>query len=498
MSAGDLAVPVDSLTEGERALLLRSGWRGRPGDRQEALYPPQAVDVPEDFPESLRDRLLDAGWRGLADDGAERLYAPATVEARVDEILGTGYLGTVAAHVGGGQHAIVSDHLVNAVIDLSITEVSQVDLTFYDPTGELRDGPHFRRRTIFYYAGFTMEVAARSMVDVGGRPGLQVTGRFHRSQHLKRLRGPLVRRDLSATEMVRAEARFVGAPFVGQDSPVREQITRGVADQFDGGQDETSWDLCQRLAKEEGFLFFETAETIYFGQPTWLVDRLPKIRMTWTSEDGSRGVPRIQARTAPPSGPAGAPIMAEYENGDALYEGGWLWSAASRTYQRSAPINPAPLTGPGDSRRLSAYEDGSALYEGGWAWDPEGNRFRQGTASAASNQETDYILSVPTVRESDNDEQNGLTAEIEIHPLRGMECIPGRAVDLGGVGVYSRPYLITAMRMDLRGVVPARVSLATPQNAQREGSPAEQEAERERISKLRDEQRKAQEEAEQK
>lgn len=88
---------------------------------------------------------------------------------------------------------------------------------------------------------------------------------------------------MSPSEVLEALAAENGLRYVAEGSNRRDLIVRkgpddGTAQMPTSGNADTEsdWDLGQRLAKEEGYWFFETAGTLYFARPSWLVTRMPR------------------------------------------------------------------------------------------------------------------------------------------------------------------------------------------------------------------------------
>lgn len=88
--AGKNMVKWGQVTAAQWNQLLRQGWKGRAGDRMEALYRPAAVKDPlagknmvklGQVSQATWDRLLKQGWRGRAGDRMEALYRPASIAA---------------------------------------------------------------------------------------------------------------------------------------------------------------------------------------------------------------------------------------------------------------------------------------------------------------------------------------------------------------------------------------------------------------------------------
>jgi hypothetical protein len=96
-------------------------------------------------------------------------------------------------------------------------------------------------------------------------------------------RGPVPRENVSASEWVQQEAARFGLGFVGKGTARRPMQV--AANEPQGGKAESSWDVAQRLAKEEGFWCFEVSGVVYFGPPTWLIDHGVEVVVTWNRDD---------------------------------------------------------------------------------------------------------------------------------------------------------------------------------------------------------------------
>lgn len=183
---------------------------------------------------------------------------------------------------GNRLSARVQDAVTSASLSWSTTEITQLSLTVADPGFELwREAVFAKGSTmIFRQAGLpdlTLRIASLT-VDGGpaGTGGFQVMARSNGVHKLKQRRGPKLMKNVSPTDFVRSECRAVGLKFVGQPSAKRGQVRRdlpqkGQASQ--GAAKPSSWTTFQRLASELGFYCFEFADTVYFGKPTWLINR---------------------------------------------------------------------------------------------------------------------------------------------------------------------------------------------------------------------------------
>jgi peptidoglycan hydrolase-like protein with peptidoglycan-binding domain len=276
----------------------------------------------------------------------------------------------------------VGEAVVGATVDLSTDEVSQCTITVNDPTGEFLIRSHFNLNNRVGIAGLDTKVAAREVTTVGRQPGLSVTLRSRGGQELKHANGALIRRDISPTGMMAAEAAYWGLRFIGEPSPARAQVVRATADPKVGGQNESSWSMGQRLARELGYWFFESMNTLYFGRPTWLAQRMPMREVTWAG------------------------------------------------------------------RAAGALDRG---------------------LEAPSS---DFVLAVPSLRDSADDPGNGATGTVSMHPEAARWCVPGSRVFIHGMGPFSGEYIVTRLNMDLGKVKPATVSVARPRDPRPEGEAA--------------------------
>jgi cell wall-associated NlpC family hydrolase len=173
----------------------------------------------------------------------------------------------------------VAAAITESSLSLSTSQTSQLELTIADPNLELLSPTvnGLAKRTRVDWGPLAFEVAVRGTTAVGGNPGLSVTLRARGVQQLKRRTGARVWRSQSYTTWLRSEARAVGLAFYGQPSPTARQVLRG--------KDESSWAVAQRGARELGFIVYESAGAIYFGQPRWLVAHLPRLTVARTAAE---------------------------------------------------------------------------------------------------------------------------------------------------------------------------------------------------------------------
>jgi hypothetical protein len=168
------------------------------------------------------------------------------------------------------------------VLTSTTDEVTKLTLSLGDPGWKLTRSGLFGKRASVDTAGLPLEVAVVEPGPMGGIEGLTVTCRARGVQLLKRTTGPLVRRDISPTEWIAVDARTAGYELVAEDTARRSQIAR-KAEQ--GRDPETAWQVARRLADEVGFWLFEDGTRLYFGRPSWLLQRPGATvwPVTWTT-----------------------------------------------------------------------------------------------------------------------------------------------------------------------------------------------------------------------
>lgn len=211
-----------------------------------------------------------------------------------------GRLGMVIAR-GAKLSADLAEGVTAGSLSLTLGEVSQLSLTVLDSgdfklleSGLFSAGTPRRRGSQLDYGGLNFEVRSVEVASQGERVALNITARSIGAGNLKRARGPLVRKKISPTQFAALEAKAAGLKFIGQRSTKRAVITRKAGD-----EPESSWDTIQRLASELGFVCFEAAGVLYFGKPTWLLEREDRLeyRIAWKgakTDDGLDDLPRCR------------------------------------------------------------------------------------------------------------------------------------------------------------------------------------------------------------
>lgn len=165
--------------------------------------------------------------------------------------------------------------LLSASMSLTVEQASEISFTMHDPNWAFLKsfgdkGPLEKNAQ---YGGVPYTVTGFSM-DGGpsGQGGAQIRLQPRGIYRCRKITGALTRENITPTQFVQDSAANCGMKFVGQETPSRPSISRDVAEE--NSKDEANeWTTNKRLAAEEGFLIFESLNTLYFGSPQWLFDR---------------------------------------------------------------------------------------------------------------------------------------------------------------------------------------------------------------------------------
>lgn len=280
-------------------------------------------------------------------------------EGRLDRVLARG------AKLKGN----VAQRVTAAALELTNAEagVSQLTLTVSDPDLTILESRLFEPGSrnsagsrLDYGEALQFEVAAVEVTDSGDGPLLYVTARSLGGQRMRRAKGPLIRKKITPTEFAELLGKEAGLKFVGEPSPQRATISRQT-----GEDGETSWDTIQRLARELGYIAFEAAGVLYFGRPTWLINRQAAtvLEVAHKRDGRVRGMPTCRRSSDDPKKVATVSVDLEPTLGDdvrpghrltlrgvPLFDGRYLVTRVAIplagdgwvTVDASTPVNPEP------------------------------------------------------------------------------------------------------------------------------------------------------------
>lgn len=174
---------------------------------------------------------------------------------------------------GKGMSRQLIETVTSASISGSLTDITQIDITFTDPGWKLLKSGIFQLGFNVDIEDYDMEIASIDTGDDESIENVSIKCRPRVIRNLKRRRGARVLKNASPSDFVISECKAVGAKYRVQSSAKRKQVARDVPKK---GQNETenppsSWTTFKRLADETGFIVFESAGVIYFGKPSWLL-----------------------------------------------------------------------------------------------------------------------------------------------------------------------------------------------------------------------------------
>jgi cell wall-associated NlpC family hydrolase len=165
------------------------------------------------------------------------------------------------------------DALLRAEMSMTMEQVSQLDMVFHDPEFKHLGKNIFEPDIPVKFEDYFLDVAS---VEVGGEQGQPVVGVRCRPRLVRRLKkrtGTKVLKDASPSDFVKSECEALGAKYVVQDSPERNQVARDTKREKGDPEPPSSWTTFKRLAAEVGFVCFEAGNVIYFAKPSWLLER---------------------------------------------------------------------------------------------------------------------------------------------------------------------------------------------------------------------------------
>lgn len=184
-------------------------------------------------------------------------------------------IGTTSFHVD------VIEAITKFDVDMSMSGNTEIDIDLADPGFRLLGANVFQRKQLLQWRDLKCEIAVVETSDRPSPQGLNVKCRSYAVQKFKRTKDAVVRSNISPTEWLTIEAKLIGATVIGQTSAKRPQIARVNTE----NEQQSTWDVMTSLASELGYEFFECAGVFYFGQPTWLAQRVTKWIINWPSDD---------------------------------------------------------------------------------------------------------------------------------------------------------------------------------------------------------------------
>lgn len=187
---------------------------------------------------------------------------------------------------GRSISAEISEAVTNADISLSSQSITELSIDLADPGLYFSNTGAFTLHAPVDYQDLKLEIASYTF---GGGPagtgGINIKARSIHVYKLRARRGAMVLTNASPSDFVTRECQAVGVKSIIQPSAKRPQVARDVPAAHEtylrGTEVPSSWSTFQRLAEEIGFICFESAGIVYFGQPTWLITKAGTVPAGW-------------------------------------------------------------------------------------------------------------------------------------------------------------------------------------------------------------------------
>lgn len=178
----------------------------------------------------------------------------------------------------------VGDFVLGGSVDLTVEETSEVQIRLAN-TGRVLFGRGHGVAGIgtrMRWGDLDLRVADLDLSPARGGSDFTIIARERAIQELKRTNGKGgsvpggVHKDTSPTEYAQRQAQRVGLRFVGEGSARHPEI---AATLNDSGLYESPWAVLHRLARDLCYLCFVSAGVLYFGRPSWIVDRTTGVKV---------------------------------------------------------------------------------------------------------------------------------------------------------------------------------------------------------------------------
>ena len=181
-------------------------------------------------------------------------------------------------------------NIVSVELDMSMEQVAELTIGIDDPKFAMLKTNLLKLETDVTFRGLKLNIAVIETSAGGGQGGVVIRCRPKAVNKLKKLRGAFVMKNVSPATYVRAECKKAGITrVVAQESGKKSEISRDLeqkGDSYDEASKPSAWTTMQRLANELGYVMYESGGVLYFGKPSWLVKKQPKVEVRWYPENG--------------------------------------------------------------------------------------------------------------------------------------------------------------------------------------------------------------------
>ena len=180
--------------------------------------------------------------------------------------------------IGPTKQIEIQDALTTLNVSLTMDMTTQLKFSVIDPDFEMLRRNYFQVRRPMSYNGYNYEISANSAARAAGtQDRVEVTAMSWPIQRMRRAKGAKTWGGagvgISAALCAQQIADEYGLKMFIQSSPAMTSITRQQGED----NDESTWDVLQRLAADLQYVVFESYGVLYFTSEDYLIERQPGI-----------------------------------------------------------------------------------------------------------------------------------------------------------------------------------------------------------------------------
>jgi hypothetical protein len=364
----------------------------------------------------------------------------------------------------GTEFLDISKFVTSMSVSLSMNSTSQLTIQVADPGLYYQSRNVFQIRRWLYFLGMQFEIAVCEVKQGSAGESVTLECRSAAIQRLKREKGKNLFTGGNATVYAATKAREQGMKFFGENSENKENISQAS----NTTADESVWQVIQRLASANQFVYFETDNRLFFTTQQFLLGKFAVIGqgsnpnflstdIQWFSEPTAK-----ITRFTPIPKPLGRPLLSF---GDGYYERDWyVWYVQRVIRERlNADI---PLDGVYSFALANIIASIQTFFQ--VPVDPYHIDFRTWAvidfmADLTSYTNGEYSLQAiecPNCRRSDDDFK-AATVSFQIDQSQGRLLRPGMTIRIADINDFQTWYLISEVRWEEGTSKPVSVSAAT-------------------------------------
>ena len=179
-------------------------------------------------------------------------------------------VGSIQIGELGDRVVEVRESITDLTFNLSARGVSEIQMTVSDPGFRMHNANYFMVGRSVKYADEFYEMAA-VRVRHNRQDVVQVQARLKATEELRREKGQYNFGNVSPTAFASALAARKGLDFFGEETIASGNIIRNATD----NSDESTWDVLQKLARENEFFAFEAQGVLFFASEQAIIDSQP-------------------------------------------------------------------------------------------------------------------------------------------------------------------------------------------------------------------------------